>query len=81
MRRLRSTLKTTQKKARRKLAKHASSPSQAKTNNNHPLIPKPTDPRAELFYLLGVLKGQNVEGFSRIAELVIDLTAMPVEEG
>ena len=41
------------------------------------LIPKPTDPRAELFYLLGELKGNNIHSASRIAELVIDLTAPP----
>jgi hypothetical protein len=41
------------------------------------LIPKATDPRAELFYLLGVIRGSGVEAASRIAELVIDLTAPP----
>jgi hypothetical protein len=41
------------------------------------LIPKPTDPRAELFYLLGRIEGQQVQGAARIAELVIDLTAPP----
>lgn len=41
------------------------------------LIPKPTDPRAELFYLLGRIEGQGVEGSKRLAELVIDLTAPP----
>jgi len=43
------------------------------------LIPKPTDQRAELFYLLGVIRGAGVEAASRIAELVIDLTAPPSE--
>ena len=38
-----------------------------------PLIPKSTDPRAELFYLLGRINGTE-EG-PRITELVIDLTA------
>jgi hypothetical protein len=37
-----------------------------------PLIPKSTDPRAELFYLLGRIAGTE-EG-PRITELVIDLT-------
>jgi len=37
------------------------------------LIPKPTDPRSELFYLLGELKGNNIHSASRIAELVITL--------
>jgi len=41
------------------------------------LIPKATDPRAELFYLLGIIKGSGVEAASRIVELVIDLTAPP----
>jgi hypothetical protein len=43
-----------------------------------PLIPKATDPRAELFYLLGKIAGTE-EG-SRITELVIDLT-QPAEGG
>jgi len=43
------------------------------------LIPKATDPRAELFYLLGIIRGSGVEAASRIAELVIDLTASPSE--
>lgn len=41
------------------------------------LIPKATDPRAELFYLLGVIRGAGVEASVRIAELVIELTAPP----
>lgn len=41
------------------------------------LIPKATDPRAELFYLLGIIRGSGVEAASRIVELVIDLTAPP----
>jgi len=56
------------------LAKTATS-TPTKTNPNVPLIPKATDPRAELFYLLGKIDGQGVEGSKRIAELVIDLTA------
>lgn len=51
------------------------STTQAKVNSNVPLIPKSTDPRAELFWLLGRIEGQGVEGAKRIAELVIDLTA------
>jgi hypothetical protein len=42
-----------------------------------PLIPKSTDPRAELFYLLGKIAGTE-EG-PRITELVIDLTLPPAE--
>lgn len=45
------------------------------------LIPKATDPRAELFYLLGVIRGSGVEAASRIAELVIDLTAPTAAPG
>jgi hypothetical protein len=41
------------------------------------LIPRATDPRAELFYLLGVIRGSGVEAAVRIAELVIELTAPP----
>jgi hypothetical protein len=64
------------------LAKPASTTSQTKPSSNVPLIPKATDPRAELFYLLGRIEGQGVEGSKRIAELVIDLTtpAVPREE-
>jgi hypothetical protein len=50
------------------LAKQAISQASTKA----PLIPKPTDPRAELFYLLGKIAGTE-EG-TRITELVIDLT-------
>jgi hypothetical protein len=38
------------------------------------LLPKATDPRAELFFLLGHLKGSGFESAARITELVIDLT-------
>ena len=37
-------------------------------------IPKSTDPRAELFFLLGTIKGLGVESADRIVSLVIDLT-------
>lgn len=40
-------------------------------------IPKETDPRAELFYLLGSLKGMGIDSSDRITELVIDLTTPP----
>ena len=40
-----------------------------------PLIPKTTDPRAELFFYLGHLKGLGIDSASRITELVIDLTS------
>jgi hypothetical protein len=56
------------------LAKPTITSSPSKTSSNVPLIPKATDPRAELFYLLGRIEGQGVEGSKRIAELVIDLT-------
>jgi hypothetical protein len=42
-------------------------------------IPKPTDPRAEFFFLLGVIQGKGVEEARRLAELAIDLTA-PTED-
>lgn len=38
------------------------------------IIPKTTDPRAELFFYLGHLSGLGIESASRITELVIDLT-------
>ena len=47
----------------------------ASTQVNGTLIPKTTDPRAELFFYLGHLKGLGIESASRITELVIDLTA------
>jgi len=63
------------------LAKVAAiSSSQTKSSSNLPLIPKSTDPRAELFWLLGRIEGQGVEGAKRIAELVIDLTAPSTSE-
>ena len=52
----------------------------ASTQVNGTLIPKATDPRAELFYHLGHLKGLGIESASRITELVIDLTAPQPEE-
>jgi hypothetical protein len=52
----------------------------ASTQVNGTLIPKTTDPRAELFFYLGHLKGLGIESASRITELVIDLTAPKPEE-
>jgi hypothetical protein len=60
------------------LAKTPTTTSPSKLSSNVPLIPKATDPRAELFYLLGRIEGQGVEGSKRIAELVIDLTQVAV---
>jgi hypothetical protein len=50
-------------------------PASRPSASNEPLIPRPTDARAELFFLVGRIAGQGVEGASRIAELVIELTA------
>jgi hypothetical protein len=64
------------------LAKQTATSSQAKPSSNVPLIPKATDPRAELFWLLGRIEGQGVEGAARIVSLVIELTAAePAETG
>jgi hypothetical protein len=52
----------------------------ANTQVNGTLIPKTTDPRAELFFYLGHLKGMGIESASRITELVIDLTSPRPEE-
>ena len=52
-------------------------PAKSTPNHNAPLIPRPTDARAELFYLCGRISGQGVEGANRIAELVIELTSSP----
>jgi hypothetical protein len=60
------------------LAKTPTTASPNKPSSNVPLIPKATDPRAELFYLLGRIEGQGVEGSKRLAELVIDLTTAPL---
>lgn len=38
--------------------------------SNGVLHPQPQDPKMELFYMLGVLRGAGVEGSIRIAELV-----------
>lgn len=56
------------------MAKTPATTSQSKPNSNLPLIPKATDPRAELFWLLGRIEGQGVEGAARIVSLVIELT-------
>jgi hypothetical protein len=52
-------------------------------NNNAALQPQPKDPRHELFYLLGVLRGGGVDNAVRIAELVNELLvpAAPGETG
>jgi hypothetical protein len=42
----------------------------SKPVTNGVLHPQPSDPKMELFYMLGVLRGANVEGSIRIAELV-----------
>jgi hypothetical protein len=64
------------------LAKTPTTASQTKPTNV-PLIPMATDPRAELFWLLGRIEGQGVEGAARIVSLVIELTAVapPAETG
>lgn len=53
-------------------------------NSNAALQPQPKDPRHELFYLLGVLRGAGVENAIRVAELVNELLipgAAPAETG
>jgi hypothetical protein len=58
----------------------APAPAAKKPSNS---IPRATDPRAELFFLLGTLKGMNIDSADRIAELVIELTMLegaPVAE-
>jgi hypothetical protein len=58
-------------------------PTQSQPKPSAALLPKGTDPRSELFFLLGHLKGSGFESASRITELVIDLTAAaePAETG
>jgi hypothetical protein len=44
-------------------------------------LPQPiTDPRNELFYLLGYLRGRDADTAVRIAELVIELLPQPQPE-
>lgn len=52
-------------------------------NSNAALHPQPKDPRMELFYLLGVLRGAGVDNSVRIAELANELLtpAAPAETG
>jgi hypothetical protein len=51
-------------------------------NSNAALHPQPKDPRMELFYLLGVLRGAGVDNSVRIAELVNELLVpAPAETG
>jgi hypothetical protein len=54
-------------------------------SNNQPTtgfaLPQPiTDPRNELFYLLGYLRGRDADTAVRIAELVIELLPQPQPE-
>jgi len=58
------------------LAKTTAPPAQTRLPQTTSFIPKSTDPRAELFFLLGTLQGR-VESANRITELVIDLTLPP----
>lgn len=44
-------------------------------------IPTPTDGRAEMFYILGVMQGQGDPLAKRLAELVIEQTAQRFHEG
>jgi hypothetical protein len=46
-----------------------------KDNTPKPLIPVLTDPRSELYFLLGRLQGAGVESADRITVLVTELTA------
>lgn len=61
------------------MAQKTSNSQQTPTKANTPLIPAPTDPRAELFWLLGRIEGKGVEGAARIATLVIELTMPNME--
>jgi|HubBroStandDraft_6_1064221.scaffolds.fasta_scaffold2078180_2 hypothetical protein len=64
------------------MAKPAAKP----TNSHQPtgiLQPQATDPKLELYYLLGVLRGAGVDNAVRVAELVNQLLApaTPAAEG
>lgn len=65
------------------MAKATTPQSNSKPATNTALMPQPKDPRHELFYLLGVLRGAGVENSIRIAELVNELlvpSAAPAAE-
>lgn len=51
----------------------------SKPVSNGVLHPQPQDPKMELFYMLGVLRGANVEGSIRIAELVNQILSPAAE--
>jgi hypothetical protein len=51
------------------------------STNNAALHPQAKDPRHELFYLLGVLRGAGVENSIRIAELVNQLLVPEATDG
>lgn len=57
------------------MAQKTSNSQQTPTKTN--FLPKTTDPRAELFFLLGTLQGSGAPVAMRITELVIDLTLIP----
>jgi hypothetical protein len=61
------------------LAKPAAKP----TNSHQPtgiLQPQATDPKLELYYLLGVLRGAGVDNAVRVAELVNQLLTTTAPE-
>ena len=65
------------------MAKQATPTRDNKPAQNTALMPQPKDPRHELFYLLGVLRGAGVDNSVRIAELVNELLVptAPAETG
>lgn len=64
------------------MAKQVSKPTNDQPKATPILHPQPADPRMELFFLLGVLRGAGVDNSIRIAELVNQLliTAAPAAE-
>jgi hypothetical protein len=62
------------------LAKQAAVKNDNKPINSGVLNPQPQDPKHELFYMLGVLRGANVEGSIRIAELVNQILTPAADE-
>lgn len=62
------------------MAKQAAVKNDNKPINSGVLNPQPQDPKHELFYMLGVLRGANVEGSIRIAELVNQILTPAADE-
>lgn len=57
------------------MAKTAATPSQVRPLTTNTIIPKFTDPRARMFFMLGALRHYGVDFADDLTQLVIDATA------